>query len=238
MIDIHSHILPGVDDGAADIHQALAMLRLAVAEGVTTQILTPHIEAGRYPNTGASLKKIFNVFATIVKKENIDIKLKLAAEVRIGPEIMQMISDEHMPWLGEWQGANVILLELPHSNVPVGSINIIKWLIKHNVCPVIAHPERNRELQQDISKLKPFVEEGCLLQITASSITGQFGRAAFDTAKLLLENQTATFIATDSHNLQYRPPKLKQGVEAASKLIGEEKSLALVTTHPEQLLNI
>lgn len=235
MIDIHSHILPGVDDGAADLHQALAMLRMAVAEGITTQILTPHIEAGRYSNTGKSLKQAFTAFEAIVKKEKIKIELKLAAEVRIGPELMPMISDEHMPWLGRWQGTNVFLLEFPHRNIPVASINIIKWLRKHNIRPIIAHPERNQELQRDITKLKPFIEEGCLLQITASSITGQFGREAFDIAKLLLENQAATFLATDSHNLQYRPPKLKESVEAVSKLIGKEKAQELVTTNPAQL---
>lgn len=235
MIDIHSHILPAVDDGAADLHQALAMLRLAVADGITTQILTPHIEAGRYCNTGESLKKAFAVFEAIVKKEKIAIELKLAAEIRIGPELMPMISDEHMPWLGRWQGAKVFLLEFPHGSIPVGVINVIKWLSKHNVRPVIAHPERNRELQRDITKLKPLVEEGCLLQITASSITGQFGREAFETAKLLLENQTVTFLATDSHNLQYRPPKLKESVDTVSKLIGKKKAQALVTINPAQL---
>ncbi len=236
MIDIHSHILPGIDDGAADIDESLAMLRKAVQDGVKTQVLTPHIQHERYPNDCRSLKRNFDEFKSIVAEHDIDIELRLAAEIRIGPELMKQVADEEMLWIGEWQGEKVFLLEFPHSNVPVGSINVIKWLRKQHILPMIVHPERNREIQQNPEKLKPYFDADCLVQITAGSLTGQFGRPAYNIAATLLQNERVTVMATDCHNMRYRPPMLNKGVEAAAAIIGIKFAKELVSTRPEKLL--
>ena len=237
MIDMHSHILPGVDDGAQDNTQALQMLEMAIQDGVTTQLLTPHIQPGVYNNTLSSLTKQFTLFQTAVHQQDSDIELRLAAEVRIGPEIMQMVQSDTLPWLGNWEGHKVFLLEFPHNQIPVGSINLIQWLLKQNILPMIAHPERNQELQQDITKLEPFLDEGCLVQVTAKSIAGGFGVEPKRVARKLLQAGKITLLATDCHNLAYRPPDLSNGYQAAAEIIGEASAKALVYDNPHALLS-
>jgi protein-tyrosine phosphatase len=104
LLDIHSHILPGVDDGARTVDEALDMLRMAVGQGVTTQVLTPHIHLGRFDDTKQQLTEHFLRFRDVLSANNISIKLLLGAELRIGPEFMQLVQQEQIPWLGEYQG--------------------------------------------------------------------------------------------------------------------------------------
>ncbi|WP_126455609.1 tyrosine-protein phosphatase [Sulfuriflexus mobilis] len=238
MIDVHSHILPGIDDGAQTLEEALTLLRLAVDNGVTTQVLTPHIQPGRYLNDPGSLRKAFADFEHIVRQEGIPINLLLSAEVRIGPEVMALMQHEDFPWLGTWEGRRVFLLEMPHNHIPLGSLNLIDWLIDRDILPVIVHPERNRELQLDMHKLMPFIEAGCAIQLTASSLAGNFGQKAKTVAIELLQAGQVLFMATDCHNTAYRPPDLKAGLIMASELIGEVKATALVKDNPAQLLSL
>ena len=208
MIDIHSHILPGVDDGAQTLDESLEMLAVAVSQGITTQILTPHIQPGRFNNTKADLLKHFAKFEAVVKKEGLPIELKLAAEVRIGPEVMQLVSNNDIPWLTTASGKNVFLLEFPRQDVPFGSDNLVKWLLANNCTPIIVHPERNRTFVDNPKKLQPFIDLGCPFQITASSLTGKFGDDVQKMAHSLLNDGTAKYVASDCHNLKGRKPDL------------------------------
>ena len=238
MIDMHSHILPGVDDGAQDNEQALQMLAIAVEDGVSIQILTPHIQPGIYNNTLSSLNEQLIPFKQAVRERGIDIELRLAAELRIGPEIMSMVQSNAVPWLGMWKGRRVFLMEFPHNQVPAGAINLIQWLLKHNALPMIAHPERNLELQGDICKLEPFLDAGCLVQVTARSLAGGFGAEAHRAAIELLRAGKITLLATDCHNLAYRPPDLSSGYKAAAEIVGEQAARVLVDDNPRSLLGI
>ena len=218
MIDIHSHILPGVDDGVQTLEDALEMLRIAAAGGVKTQVLTPHVHPGRFDNTKAVLEQRFDQFRLAVEQAGIEIELRLAAEVHIGPEIMQMVSNDTLPWLGEYRGMRTFLLEFPLTSTPAGSINLVKWLIQRDVLPVIVHPERCREWQDHPDRLAPFIEAGCPIQITASSLTGGFGGAAKRLATDLIASTPTLVVATDCHNLAYRPPDLDAGYAAVEEL--------------------
>lgn len=238
MIDLHSHLLPGVDDGAADLDEALALLRLAAADGVQTQVLTPHIQPGKFDNDCTTLRARFETFRAAVREQGIDIGLQLSAEIRIGPEIQKLISQDNMLWLGAWDGFKLLLLEFPHSNVPLGSINIVRWLKQRGVRCMIAHPERNREFQLAPHKLKAFLDEGCLVQITASSLTGHFGQPAYQMAADLLKQDAVTVIASDAHNMNYRPPRLSAGVEEAGRIVGIEQAMRLATDAPARVLGL
>ncbi len=238
MIDMHSHILPGIDDGAADAEEALQMLRLAAANGVRVQVLTPHIHSGRYDNTLASLRTAFEAFRCLVREQRIPIELRLAAEVRIGAEVLQSVGAGRLPWLGEWYGRRVLLLEFPHSLVPIGSENLVAWLMQQQIVPMIAHPERNRGLQADRSKLEPFLAAGCLLQITSDSLTGGFGPVAREFAIDLLRTDKVTVLATDCHNLAFRPPALSQGYRCAIQWVGQRAADDLVWHNPLHLLGL
>jgi protein-tyrosine phosphatase len=236
MIDIHSHILPGVDDGARTLDEALDMLRMAVDGGVTVQVLTPHIHYGRYENQKADLQQRFVIFQDQVDAANIKIGLQLGSEVRIGSEIMQLVAQDAIPTLGEYNGKKTFLLEFPRIEVPVGYENLVKWLINKNYLPIIVHPERNQTFVRLPQKLQVLTDMGCPLQITASSLTGLFGEEAQQNAELLLEEGRVSAIASDCHNLKGRKPNLHEGVLAATLLIGQEQAQSLVHAVPSQLI--
>jgi protein-tyrosine phosphatase len=208
MIDIHSHILPGVDDGAQTLEEALKMLTIAVDGGVTTQYLTPHIHSGKYNNTKECLAAHFTQFKEQVNAANIEVELKLSAEVRIGVDVMQLVTQNAIPWLGEYQGKRTFLLEFPRQEIPYGSDNLVKWLLARNCLPIIVHPERNRTFLNQRHKLQTFIDLGCPLQITASSLTGKFGADVQKMSEELLNQGLVSAIASDCHNLKGRSPDL------------------------------
>jgi protein-tyrosine phosphatase len=231
MADMHSHILPNVDDGASSLEDALEMLQKAVNDGVTTQILTPHIHHPRYNNTRKSLELRFLEFCDLVMEAGIPIELRLAAEIHVCHEIMQMVDNDGIPWLGECGGEKSFLLEFPQNTIPAGSENLIKWLKKNQILPVIAHPERNLIFQKHPDKMRFFFDYECPLQITASSLIGHFGKCAFKLAQSLMKEGKVRVLATDCHNLSYRPPNLNQGFKVAARLVGEILATEMVTSN-------
>jgi protein-tyrosine phosphatase len=227
MIDIHSHILPNVDDGASSNQEALDMLRMSLDGGVTKQVLTPHIHFGKFNNTKVDLQQKFKQFQELVDQANINVKLQLGAEVRIGPEVMQLVNNNAIPWLGEYQGKKTFLLEFPRQDVPFGSDNLVKWLLAKNCLPIIVHPERNRTFLEQRHKLQTFIDLGCPLQLTASSLSGKFGKDVQKMSEELLQANQISAIASDCHNLKGRMPDLGE-IWHACNLFNKEEMLASV----------
>ncbi|WAJ70982.1 tyrosine-protein phosphatase [Catenovulum adriaticum] len=236
MIDIHSHILPNVDDGARSLNESMDMLKMAEQNGVTTQVLTPHIHLGRYDNNQADLAKRFINFNEVVEQSDLNIKLLLACELRISSNIIQLVKQQNLPILGEMEGFKLFLLEFPRIELPAGYLNLIQWLLSKQYRPIIVHPERNKTFVRQPEKLQALLKLGCLTQITASSLTGKFGQSAQQNAQSLLLNNQVSTIASDCHNLKGRQPDLKQGIDKAAELIGQQAALKLVTTQAEQLI--
>lgn len=236
MIDIHSHILPNIDDGASNLDEALAMLKMAIDNGVTTQVLTPHIHQGRFDNSKQVIERAFTQFKEQVDKANISITLRLGAELRIGPEIMAMINAQQIPCLGEYQGKKTFLLEFPRNDIPFGSDNLVRWVLSKHYLPVIVHPERNSTFINNPKKLQVFLELGCPMQITSCSLTGKFGEAAQRFAEQLLINNQVSAIASDCHNLKGRKPDLLAGFNHAKSIVGEEQASKLVNANPFSLI--
>jgi len=237
MVDMHSHLLPAVDDGVRTPQEAVQLLKMAVKDGVMMQVLTPHLHPHRYPaNTRARLQKRFEEFRDLVRSLGIPIDLHLAAEVRIGPEVRELVESDAIPWLGEWAGYKTFLLEFPLRSLPEGSERLVHWLRKAGTLPIIVHPERNLVFQKHPEKLQPFLDLDCPLQITAGSLAGHFGRPAQKLAARLLKEDLVSAIASDAHNLRYRPPNLSRGVRAAAKLIGKKRAAELVTSDVFDLL--
>ncbi len=235
MIDLHNHLLPGIDDGAPDLETALALARVAVQDGITHLVCTPHIHLGRYDNTPATIATAKAQFIAGLHRANISLQVASAAEVRFGMELMVGVGQNSIPFLGEWQGKRVLLLELPHGEVPFGAERLTGWLLERNIIPMLAHPERNKSIMRTPSKLKPFIEQGCLLQVTASAVAGHFGVASENLAHQLLEQRLVTILASDAHNLQYRPPKMAEGMEHAARIVGDALAEALVRENPWQI---
>lgn len=235
MFDLHSHLLPGIDDGPATMAEALELARIAVQNGITHSILTPHIHPGRYENQKASIAAAVRGFREALVREGIPLRIGYAGEVRLSDEILGLVLDERIPFYGEYHGYRVMLLEFPHSHIPVGADKLVDWLLARKILPMIAHPERNKDVMRKLDKLRPFIDAECLFQVTAGSVAGDFGEAAQTTAQDLLELGVVTILASDAHNTQYRPPRLDHGVRAAAAIVGEAEARAMVTTRPAEL---
>ncbi len=232
MIDIHCHFLPGIDDGPDTLEESLDLARLAVKNGITHTVITPHIHAGRWENTSPIIKAIALDFKRALLENDIPLQVGVAAEVRIGVEIMDQINNRQIPFLGRWGNKKVMLLEMPHSHVPMGIERLVSWLLERNILPMVAHPERNKDIHRRLSKLDPLIEMGCLFQVTASSVAGQFGEPSRTRAIQLLEKGVVTVLASDAHNAKYRPPELHRGRDAAAEIIGEDGAYRLVLDNP------
>lgn len=235
MIDIHSHILPNIDDGSRSLDESFTMLKMACDNGVTTQVLTPHIHLGKFNNTKPQIESAFEVFREQVNEQNIPIKLLLGAELRIGPEVMQLAAKDAIPCLGEVNGKKTFLLEFPRQDIPMGSDNLVKWLMSKNYLPIIVHPERNTTFLRNRNKLQTFIDLGCPLQLTASSLTGKFGADVQKMSEELLQEDKIAAIASDCHNLKGRGPDLQSGFDLATELIGLDKASLLVKETPTNL---
>ncbi|MGE0315482.1 MAG: tyrosine-protein phosphatase [Lautropia sp.] len=217
MNDIHCHCLPAVDDGAGDIQESIALVRFAAKDGIRRLVLTPHVYAGRWDNTLATLRPRFAAFSKLIASKGIPVELYLGAEVHLLPEIFELIEQGEVPYVGGWEGEPALLLELHDGRIPPFAISAVRHLRRQGIRPIIAHPERNRAVMADVACLEPFIGEDCLMQVTAGSISGRFGAKAEATAFALLDRQWAHFVASDAHNLQHRPPAMR----AARKLLAE-----------------
>jgi len=238
LIDLHSHLLPGIDDGAQTLGEALELARIAVNDGITHMTLTPHIHIGRFDNDIVTTGDAFKLFRGALKDADIPLKIAIAGEVRISDELLMLVPQKQVPFLGSWGGKKVLLLELPHSHIPPGSDKLVKWLLDQQIIPMIAHPERNKDILRNFDLIAPFVEMGCLFQVTAMSMSGGFGKDAEQRAMQMLEKGWITVLATDAHNVKHRPPVLSKGYEAAKKIVGELAAKALVLDNPRIITGI
>jgi protein-tyrosine phosphatase len=227
MIDVHCHLLPGIDDGAQTLNDSIELINLAIADGITHIVATPHIHPGRFNNDTASIATAYSQVMRWVKQTKAPIKLSTAAEVRISIELLQMLEHHTIPFVGQWDGYNVMLLEMPHSHILPGSDKLIKLLLNNKIRPLIAHPERNKEIMAAPEKIKPFVDQGCLLQVTAGALVGRFGTPAQKVATQLCKENLVTLIATDAHNTKHRPPKLAEAYALLDREISQDYSLKL-----------
>jgi protein-tyrosine phosphatase len=236
MIDLHCHLLPGIDDGPATLEEALEMARIAVANGITQSYVTPHLHPGRWENDRPKIAAAVEAYRAAVAQAGIPLEIGYAAEVRLDYEILPLIEAGRVPFLGTLDGHQVMLLEFPHSHVPVGADKFVAWLLAHGIRPMIAHPERNKDLMRDPARLEPFVREGCLLQLTADAVAGEFGEVCAQRAREFLERGWVTVLASDAHDTADRPPRMAQGRDAAAKIVGAEAAQRLVQDMPLRIV--
>ena len=232
MIDIHCHILPGIDDGARDMAESIELLRIAQSDGIKRIVLTPHIHMSRFENTKTDIFTALTTLKQQAAEQSIAVELAAAAEVRIDALMLPMIEKNLLPFLGKYQGQKFLLLELPHSHIPAGSDKLVKWLKMKNITPVIAHPERNRELLKNPDKVKTFQRLGCWFQLTSSSLTGGFGESCKLLSEKYLNEGLFNIVATDAHNTHKRPPILSKAFAQVQLLCGDSTAEALFISNP------
>ncbi len=244
MIDLHAHILSGVDDGADTIEESLEMCRIASRDGIRTIVATPHTLNGLYQNDRSSiLTKVHHLNTALSQFRNAKSKIRIPKfEIEILPGADVHLNDQTIPQLDGGKVATIgdkgkcLLLEFPFTGIPYGAEEVLHQLISRRVIPLISHPERNLEVEQDPKRYYQMIRMGCLGQVTAMSLTDGFGRDVGRLSKMLLKAGLVHIIASDAHSTDGRPPVLSPGVRAAAKIVGEQEALRMVTDYPQAIL--
>ncbi|MFC4402968.1 tyrosine-protein phosphatase [Gracilibacillus xinjiangensis] len=202
MIDIHCHILPGVDDGAKHTEDSLQMARNAVLQGIDTIIATPHHLNGSYNNYKIEIIEAVKQLNKLLNEAGIPLTILPGQETRINGEIITDLENGHLLPLNETSG--YLFVELPSNHVPRYTKQLLFDLQVHGVKPIIVHPERNKELIEHPNILFEFVRDGALTQLTEASIAGHFGKKIKKFSLQLIEANLTHFIASDAHNVKTR----------------------------------
>jgi len=235
MIDLHCHLLPGIDDGSVSIEMSLEMARLATADGISTTACTPHIYPGLFDNNGPDIRQRVGRLSDVLSEAGIDLRLTHGADIQIVPSLVDGLRTGLMPTLGD---TRYFLFEPPHHTVPTGFAQLIFDALASGYVPIITHPERLTWL--DDEHYPWFVnaaQQGAWLQVTAGAVTGRFGRRARYWAERFLADGLVHILATDAHEPVHRPPLLAEGSEAAQAWIGAEEAGRLVVDRPRAVLD-
>jgi protein-tyrosine phosphatase len=217
MIDIHSHILPGIDDGARTMEDALEMAKTAVNEGITAICATPHHRNGRFENERTFIDKEVKHFKKELEICGIPLEVINGQEVRLYSEL---INDLEQNLLMPINNQNYLLVEFPSSSVPKYAADVFYELNLREYIPIIVHPERNSEIIEKPELLHKFIEAGALTQVTANSIIGNFGKKIMDFSFDLLKAKMVHVIASDAHNVSSRGFHLVEAYESIQKDFG------------------
>lgn len=213
MIDTHAHIIPGVDDGAKDIEEAIYLINQSVQDGVSEIIATPHSHHPLYNENRKIIEEKFIALKKEVNKRNIKVKLHLGQEIHIHEDILKNLKKEELFSLAD---SKYILLELPSNQVPMYTKYVIQEIIHLGKVPIIAHPERNSSIIENNDKLQDLINYGALSQVTSPSLTGKFGKKVQKTALLLIKKNLIHTYGSDMHNLR-RPSLYKDGLRYLKK---------------------
>lgn len=234
MIDIHAHILPGLDDGPATTTDALEMARMAVEDGIRIIIAAPHCLNGIFNNYREGIMSACSEFNWILKNEHIPLEVLPGAEIHLNMDILDCMADGRLMTLNDT--GRYFFLELPDQFLPRTLVGFIARLLKMNVTPIIAHPERNMAIQRNTTILEDLISAGALSQITARSLTGGFGPPALRCCLRIIELELAHFMASDAHSPGTRPPVLSRAVEKLSTLTDRAEAQRMVTEAPEMVV--
>lgn len=214
MIDIHAHIIPGVDDGPETIEEAVRMLEDAAEQGITHIYATSHAKSPQYDVSVEQIKSGVALLREAVEANDIKINILHGQEIRIHPKLLEdLVEGKALP-LGDSQ---YVLVEFPTREIPDYAETVFEKMLSNNYVPIIAHPEKNRPLMDKPELLYKFVKQGCLSQVTTGSLAGHFGSKIKDTALSFIRHQLVHCIGSDVHNLTSRPLLYNEGINELDK---------------------
>jgi protein-tyrosine phosphatase len=211
VIDLHSHILPGVDDGPATLEESLEIARRAAADGVRVVAATPHVRDD-YPTRPATMERLVAELRAALEREGIPIDVRPGAEIAI--DWLDRLSDDALVRFGLGGSPHHVLLEFPYAGWPLSLHEWVFRLVARRITPVIAHPERNADVQANPEELRPLVDAGALVQITAASLDGRVGRSSRAAGTALIDRGLAHLLASDAHTPEVREAGLLAAVDA------------------------
>lgn len=230
MIDIHSHVLPGLDDGAETLDEGFEIVKLAAASGTTDLVATPHANAQFHFDEA----RVEEVFRSLVAQSEGLIRLYRGCDCHL---TIRNLEDALVhPTKYTINRSRYLLVELADFLGPSIVWDQLKALINARMCPIITHPERNVFLQSNRKALKQWVQGGCLVQVTAQSFLGRFGPAAKRTAGSLMNDDMVHFVASDAHDCVDRPPDLSKAYELVSSRWGRERARRLFVENPAAVI--
>lgn len=234
MVDIHSHLIPNVDDGSKSVEETFMLIKEADRAGITDIILTPHYIVNSYEQNANTLILLKDKLQQILDKDKINVKLHIGMEVYITDNLIDLLKQNKLLTLAN---SKYLLMELPlNTHVQYEDIIIFK-LIENNIVPIIAHPERYKFIQENPDKVEELIESGCLMQSNIGSILGIYGNHAKQTVKYLLKKDLIHFLGTDTHRKNTIYPLLKKATKKIEKIIGKEKTEELIKINPQKILN-
>ncbi|WP_191566664.1 tyrosine-protein phosphatase [Metabacillus idriensis] len=219
MIDIHSHILPKLDDGAGSFEEAVQIAKAAVEEGITKIIATPHHQNGTYINNKQFIIEKVDELNLLLNKENVSLVILPGQETRIHGDLLTELEKDLILPLNH---TNYVFIELPSGHVPRYTEQMLFDIQMKGLTPIIVHPERNSEIIENPDLLYKLVSKGALTQITASSLTGHFGKNIKKFTLQLIESQLTHFLASDVHSLKNRPFRLANGYNVLNQEFGSD----------------
>ncbi|NEU30312.1 tyrosine protein phosphatase [bacterium LRH843] len=217
MIDIHSHILPARDDGAESTVQAIEMAKQAQAQGIDTMVATPHHGNEHYTNVKEDIIRETKKLNQILQEQQINVTVVPGQEVRLYGEI---VNDLHNGEILTLNDSDYLLVELPSDQVPAYTSRVFYDLQLAGIRPIIAHPERNREIASNPDKLYELIKNGSFAQLTATSLIGNFGKKIKKLSEQLIDHQLIHFIASDTHNTTTRRNDLLAAYDVVEKEFG------------------
>lgn len=221
MIDLHCHILPGVDDGARNINESIAMAEQAVSQGITHILCTPHHLNGKYINPAHKIKSRVKDLQSELDRRHIPLTVMAGQEVRINGSLLDSIKQNELLFIDLKN--KYLLIELPTLEIPSYTETLFFKIISSGYTPIIVHPERNLKIQENPNLIVPFLEMGVLTQLTAPSIVGIYGKKVQKIARIMLKHNMIHMVASDAHGINKRNFHLKEAYESIRKNFGEER---------------
>jgi protein-tyrosine phosphatase len=230
MVDIHHHLLWGVDDGAKDFETSVAMAKASAADGVTHVVCTPHAN-GEFEYTPEINRGKVQQLQERLDADRVPLRVGLGCDFHLSYDNVQEAKAD--PAKFSVNGLGYLMVEIPDYGVPPGLTETFYELQLAGLTPVLTHPERNPTLQADHARLANWMRGGVLVQVTGDSVTGKMGRAAEKMAHALLAKRWVHFLATDAHNVSSRPPRLSEARKVVARKYGEAYAEALTTINPK-----
>jgi len=230
MVDIHSHILWGLDDGAETLEESLAMVRLAAETGTTDIVATPHANS-RYPyQTELIQQRIAEISADLSGKP----RIHRGCDFHLSFDNVQAVMES--PSKYAVNGGPYLLVEFPDGPL-AGMKRVLTMLLDCGLAPIMTHPERHLQLQRIEQEFVEWIQMGCLVQVTAQSLLGRFGRHSEASAWQMVRRGLVHFVASDAHDTKDRPPRLDLAYEALSTRVGESCAQLLLIQNPTAVLS-
>lgn len=233
MIDIHSHILFNVDDGAEDMEESITMAKIYLDNGIKKVIATPHYIEGFENSSKDNNVKVLEKLKEALKLEGLELDIYIGNEIYVDIGILNLLEEGKVATLNN---SRYVLLEFPMFDIPIYSYDVVYNLLLKDYVPIIAHPERNRNIVDNPNILYELINKGALAQLNLPSLEGKYGERIKTTAETLLQHNMIHFVGTDAHSKDKRAPNVKNGVKLLKGLVDQQTFEEIVYLNPSKVI--